>query len=282
MKQAFIKYILALLLFGTNGIVANHISLSSYEIVYLRTFIGSIFLILIFLSSGKKFTFHHHKKDCIFLLLSGMSMGGSWIFLYEAYTQIGVSIASLAYYCGPIIVILLSPILFKEKLTLNKVIGFVCVLAGLFLVNGVITKTAGSTWGSLCGIASAIMYAFMVIFNKKTNFVKGLENSTLQLAVSFFTVAIFVGLKQGVLIQVPSQSLMPVIFLGLINTGLGCYLYFSSLSKIPVQTISVCGYLEPLSAICFSALFLNETLSLVQIIGAVLILGGAIYAEYKS
>ena len=274
MKQAFIKYLLALLLFGTNGIVASRISLSSYEIVYLRTFIGSLFLIAMFLLSGHKITFYHHKKDFIFLILSGMAMGGSWMFLYEAYTQIGVSIASLAYYCGPIIVMILSPLLFKEKLTSGKILGFICVLAGLFLVNGRVLKSTDSPWGFICGIASALMYALMVIFNKKASSVKGLENSTVQLTVSFLTVALFVGMKQGFLIQIPSGSLLPIIFLGLVNTGIGCYLYFSSLSRIPVQTISVCGYLEPLSAVCFSAIFLKEQLSLLQFIGAILILGG--------
>ena len=282
MKQAYMKYLSALLLFGSNGIVASHISLSSFEIVYLRTLIGSIFLITIFLLSGRKITFFHHKKDCIFLLLSGISMGCSWIFLYEAYTQIGVSIASLIYYCGPIIVMLLSPILFKEKLSFGKLLGFVCVLIGLVLVNETITQTTDSSRGLLCGIASAVMYALMVIFNKKTLFIKGLENATLQLMISFFTVAIFVSFKQSLFIHIPSKSLLPIFFLGLINTGLGCYLYFSSLSKIPVQTISICGYLEPLSAVCLSAFFLNERLSYIQIIGTGLILGGAIYAELKQ
>jgi len=46
MKRAYSKYIAALLLFGSNGIVASHISLSSYEIVFTRTLIGSLFLIL--------------------------------------------------------------------------------------------------------------------------------------------------------------------------------------------------------------------------------------------
>ena len=47
--------------------------------------------------------------------MSGVALGASWIFLYEAYVEIGVSLASLAYYCGPVIVMVFSPILFREK-----------------------------------------------------------------------------------------------------------------------------------------------------------------------
>ena len=53
--MAFGKYISALLLFGLNGIVASHIALSSYEIVFLRTMIGSMLLIVLFVLGKGKF-----------------------------------------------------------------------------------------------------------------------------------------------------------------------------------------------------------------------------------
>jgi len=92
-------------------------------------------------------------------------MGASWMFLYEAYQQIGVSIASLAYYCGPVIVMVLSPFLFRERLTWPKVIGFLTVLCGLLLVNMQAFQQGKNGWGLFCGGMSAVMYAFMVIFN---------------------------------------------------------------------------------------------------------------------
>jgi len=278
MNKAFFKYILALLLFGSNGIVASRIDLSSYEIVLLRTLIGSLLLIAIFFLSRGKLTFWKYKKDFAFLTVSGIAMGTSWMFLYEAYAQIGVSIASLCYYCGPVIVMILSPLLFKEKLTCTKIIGFLAVLIGIFLVNGY-GAVAANRFGLLCGLASAVMYAFMVIFNKKATAITGLENSALQLFIAFATVAVFVGLKQGFMIDIPTESVLPIFVLGLLNTGIGCYLYFSSIGKISVQTVAICGYLEPLSAVLFSVIFLNENLLPMQIIGAVLIIGGAIFSE---
>jgi len=279
MNKAFVKYIFALLLFGSNGIVASRIDLNSYEIVLLRTLIGSLLLIAIFFLSRGKLTFWKHKKDFVFLAVSGIAMGTSWMFLYEAYTQIGVSIASLCYYCGPVIVMILSPLLFQEKLTSTKIIGFLAVLIGIYFVNGY-GAVAANRFGLLCGLASAVMYAFMVIFNKKAAAIAGLENSALQLFIAFATVAVFVGFKQGFMIDIPTGSVLPIFVLGLLNTGIGCYLYFSSIGKIPVQTVAICGYLEPLSAVLFSVIFLSEKLLPVQIIGAVLIIGGAIFGEY--
>lgn len=279
MKRSYFKYILALLLFGSNGIVASFISMNSYEIVLLRTLLGSLLLLVIFLLSKGKFTFYKSKKHFLYLAVSGVAMGTSWMLLYEAYTRIGVSISSLLYYCGPVIVMVLSPLLFKEKLNIFKVSGFISVLCGVFLVNGNTLSGDGDTFGILCGVLSAVMYAFMVIFNKKATSITGLENSMLQLIISFLTVAVFVGIKQGVIMDIPTESILPLLILGFINTGIGCYFYFSSIGNLPVQSVAICGYLEPLSAVLFSVLILKEAMLPIQIIGAVLILGGAIFGE---
>jgi drug/metabolite transporter (DMT)-like permease len=122
-NKAVFKYIAALLLFGSNGIVASCISLSSYEIVFTRTLIGSLFLVLIFIYSKQKMCFWKNKPHSIYLMISGAAMGASWVFLFETYAQIGVSIATLVYYCGPVIVMIISPIVFKEKITAAKLLG---------------------------------------------------------------------------------------------------------------------------------------------------------------
>lgn len=251
MKKYYIKYITALLLFGSNGIVASHIALNSYEIVCLRTFIGSVLLVSIFLLTGNRFTFYKSVKSFIFLAISGIAMGLSWMFLYEAYHRTGVSIASLCYYCGPVIVMAFAPVLFKERLTFIKI----------------------------SGLMSAVMYAFMVIFNKKADKITGMENPVLQLVISFLTVAVFVWFKQGLIINIPRESIPWVLFLGVANTGIGCLLYFLSIGNLPVQTVAVTSYLEPLSAVIFSVLFLHEYMGVIQIAGMICIIGGAVWSE---
>lgn len=278
-NKSFFKYIFALLLFGSNGIVASYIDLSSQNIVLLRTMIGSILLIALFFITGGRFTFYKHKKQFVFLTISGIAMGTSWMFLYEAYARIGVSIASLLYYCGPVFVIAASPFLFKERLTVNKIFGFLAVLIGIFFVNGNALNGNGDAFGIVCGLLSAVMYAFMVICNKKAKDITGIENSTLQLTIAFLTVAVFVGIKQGFAMHIDSASIIPILILGLLNTGIGCYFYFSSIGKLKVHTVAICGYLEPLSAVIFSSIFLHETMLPLQILGAVLIIGGAMVSE---
>jgi drug/metabolite transporter (DMT)-like permease len=280
-KTARIKYVLSLILFGSNGIIASYISLDSYVIVFWRTLIGSAFLVVLFLCMGgaaKKPRAWRKGSHFAYIIISGAAMGMSWMFLYEAYAQIGVSISTLAYYCGPVMVMCLSPLIFRERLTVVKILVFIPVLAGMFMVNYDDLNVGRGSLGLICAIASAFMYAFMVIFNKMAKSITGLENSMYQLSISFLTVAIFAFIKQKT-VALDTQNLMPVLFLGLVNTGFGCYLYFSSIGVLSALSVAIVGYIEPLSALSFSAIFLHERLSFIQIIGAVLILGSACLGE---
>ena len=92
-KKALMQYLSALLLSGLNGIVASRIPLNSYEIVFLRLLTGGAFLLALFLLGKGKFHIKEYKKEVLFIVLSGAAMGASWMFLYEAYKQIGVSLS---------------------------------------------------------------------------------------------------------------------------------------------------------------------------------------------
>lgn len=204
------------------------------------------------------------------------------LLLYEAYKTVGVSIATLAYYCGPVIVMAVSPLVFHERMTLKKLSGFAAVIAGMYLVNKNGLQQAHVSAGLIFGILSAVMYAFMVIFSKKAMSITGLENSAFQLIISFLTVAVFMQTRQSLDASSVFHNLFPVLLLGIVNTGIGRYFYFSSIGRLPAGSVAVCGYAEPLSALIFSAFFLGEHLSAIQLLGAVLIFGGAVVSELSQ
>lgn len=278
-SKAYIKFIISLLIFGSNGLVASLIDLSSHQIVLLRTLIGGIFLSAILLYQKKPLAALKNKRHFFFVVMSGVSMGISWLFLYEAYNCSGVSLATLIYYCGPVLVMILSPVLFKESFTPAKIFGFTAVLLGMLCVNFNSLTGEGFSKGILYSSLGAVFFALMTVLNKKGSSITGIENSAVSILSSCATAAVFTAVRYGLSFEIPVNSIAPIIFIGIINTGLGCYLYFSSMSSLPAQTVSVCGYLEPLSALVFSALFLHETLSHLQLFGAFLIIGGAAFGE---
>ncbi len=281
MNNGLFTYLAALLLFGSNGIIAAAIALPSSDIVLLRTFLGALSLVTILaITQSHKLQAPSRPREAAALLLSGAALGASWIFLFRAYQTIGVGVSSLLYYCGPIIVMALSPLIFGEKLTGGKIAGFIAVACGAFLI------AAQGLGGNMpiAGIASAFCYALMVIASKGAPHIEGLENSTLQVSAAFVTALVLTLITQGApsfLSAGVATSIdwRAVVMLGVVNTGIGCLLYFSAVAKLPVQTVAVVGYLEPLSAVVFSAVLLGEAITPVRLMGAALIIGGAIFCE---
>lgn len=178
----------------------------------------------------------------------------------------------------------LSPLIFGEKLTGGKIAGFIAVACGAFLIAAQGLGGNMPIAGIACGIASAFCYALMVIASKGAPHIEGLENSTLQVSAAFVTALVLTLITQGApsFLSVgvaASIDWRAVVMLGVVNTGIGCLLYFSAVAKLPVQTVAVVGYLEPLSAVVFSAVLLGEAITPVRLMGAALIIGGAIFCE---
>lgn len=78
MKKAFWTYIFGLILFGSNGVAASCIHLTSQQIVLLRTLLGFALLAVLYFATGHRLTMRQHKRDCAFLAFSGVAMGADW------------------------------------------------------------------------------------------------------------------------------------------------------------------------------------------------------------
>lgn len=163
-----------------------------------------------------------------------------------------------------------------------KIMGSVIVVAGFFLLNGQMEESSGNLFGVVCGIMAAVLFAVFIILNKKAETITGLEKSVIQIVSCFLTVAVYVLIKQGISIQVAADDWLPILILGIVNTGFGAAIYYASMGKLSTQTVSVCGYIEPLSAVIFSFFILKERMTVLQIAGGILILGGALFAEWSG
>jgi len=85
------------------------------------------------------------EANASILFLSGMALGENWIFLYQSYHYTTVTNATLAYYFAPVLVMILSPIILKEPLSLKKMVCIGVAIAGMVLIvgNGISTFEKG-------------------------------------------------------------------------------------------------------------------------------------------
>ena len=276
----YLMYILAMLIFGTNGLVVARLSIGASQIVLLRTVIGGILLTGVVALSGG-FDRTAVRAEAPLLLLGGTALGFNWVALFEAYRMLNVSLSTLIYYIGPMLILLLSPVLFKERLTGRKITALTAVAAGLVCITGSIASGGMSLQGLLTAVLSALFYASVIFFNKKILHTGGLQTAAIELDVAALVVLVYVLLTAG--LPHPVKSDLPYLaVMGITNTGLAYLLYFSGLQKLPGQSVALISYIDPVSALLLSAAFLHESMTPVQILGAVLILGGAMWGETRK
>lgn len=249
MKNAYIKFILAAVIFGTNGIIASQLPLSSYEIVLTRTVLGGFFLLILATARREWGSLRRASRtSLVWLVLSGLFLSGNWLFLYEAYQQIGVSLATLMCYCGPILIMILSYFVFHEPFTVPKVSAMIIVTIGIVCINGADVQAHGLSWGLVCGFLSALCFALLIIAMKKVSGIGGILSPACQLLVAAVVVSAVTLSMPSAPVSLNMSHIACMICLGVVNTGLGYYLYFSGVQRLSAQSVSICGYLEPFTA----------------------------------
>lgn len=272
-----------MIIFGSTGLLVRGLPLSSPEIAMVRGVIGSIFLIITALILKKRSSFKAIKKNLIYLIISGVALGINWILLFEAYRYTSITNATLSYYLAPIIVILLSPVLLKEKFTLKKILCFFVAMAGTFLLvwtGANESTTDGNLKGIGFGLAAATFYAMVVIMNKLTKDIGGLETTITQLTLASLILIPYVLTKGSISWDgLDGNTILLLLLIGLLNTGIAYLLYFSSVQKLESQTVAILSYIDPVSALAMSALFIGEKIGGLQILGGILILGSAFISE---
>ena len=275
--------ILSMCIFGTIGILRRYIPLSSSLVALVRGIIGSVFLMMMLLISKKSLDKQALRKNLPMLSLSGAAIGFNWILLFEAYNYTSVATATLCYYLAPILVILASPLVLKERLTPKSIVCTVTALAGMVLVSG-ITETGFSGLselkGLLLGIGAAVLYASVILMNKKISGIPSYDKTILQLATASAALLPYVLVTEDLgAISLSPVAVLLLLVAGIIHTGFAYWLYFGSMNDLPSHTVALLSYMDPILAILLSVVLLQEPMSLSAAIGAVLILGAAYISE---
>ncbi|WP_365961088.1 DMT family transporter [uncultured Clostridium sp.] len=208
-------------------------------------------------------------------------MGINWILLFQAYKYTTVSAATLSYYFAPVIVTIVCPILFHEKLTKKQIICFIMSTLGLVMITGIGNIGGRSDFiGILFGLGAAVFYATVILLNKFIKNVEGIHRTFLQFLSAIIILTPYVISTSGITLgNLNSIGWVNLLIVGLIHTGVTYCMYFSSLKELPGQKAAILSYIDPLVAVIISVTILGETMTLWQIIGGILILGFTLWNE---
>ena len=276
----YLYVILSMITWGSLGIFVKNIPLSSVQISLARAAVGSLFLIAVYILQKNKMDMQNVKKYLPHLIYAGFAIGFNWVLLFEAYNYVPVSIATLTYYCAPAFVIIASAFALKEKLTGAKIIGVVTAMVGMAMVN-LTSFEVGSAKGVVFGLMAAALYASVTITNKKVKGFSGLEVTLIQLTCASLVLIPYTMATSSVgeIFKIDLKGMIFLAILCLFHTGVCYWLYFVSLQKMPAYSIAMLSFLDPVSTLFMSAVFLNENMSPIQMAGALVIIGGAMLCE---
>lgn len=281
MNVPFVKYVTSLILLGGTGTLAAFISLPSEVVVFWRVVLGCLFLVGACALTKCPLPRRVPYRTWGMLGLAGAAMAGNWLILFAAYRDIGVGLGIVLDYTGPAFVLLAAPFLFKERLTWPRVLTLGAAMAGVVCISSQALTTGVTIGGLVYAIIAALFFAAMIITNRYLRALPALWAAALQFGVASVIVGAYLAGTGQLTVQIGAANIWPVLLLGL-NTGICYFLYIPAVQILPVQTVAVCGYLEPLSSVLISIVVLGQWLTPLQWLGAALILGGAVWCEWQS
>ena len=267
--RAYFLISLLAISWGTIPLIIRTSNISSLSLVGIRTFLGSIFL-LIFVLKKRGVTRQ--------LLNSGFVLGPllaiHWSTMFKSIELNSVAVGIGLVFSYPIFVIFIE-IFRGQKVERFQVLIILAGFFGLFFLLDI--STIASPIGVVYGITSAITLAFLIIYgSEKSKEYGGLNVAFVQvifaaLCLSPFTVSGFDWMIDNLAVSV---------FLGFFLTGVGLATYWYVVKIITPLSIGTITYLEPVTGVVIGALILNESLKGLQYFGFSLVILAGITQVY--
>ncbi|NLW20908.1 MAG: EamA family transporter [Clostridiales bacterium] len=273
--------LVAVLAFGTVGLLVRGIALPSHEVALYRAAIALVVLSLIMARTGRFALLRVHRAQLGRYALSGAVMACNWILLFEAYRHTSIALATLAYYAAPTLMVLAGVLLLRERLSAWQLLCFAASTLGLVLMLGASGGQPGDVKGALLGLASAVLYATVITLNRASGAVDGILRTFVQFLAAVLVLLPFTWLRGGFHLGALSpRGWVWLVTLGLVHTGICYSMYFTAIPRLPGLQVAIMSYLDPLVAVLLSVLLLGEAISPLQLVGGVILLLGALLMDW--
>lgn len=277
-KLGYIYVVVAAILWASAGSASKFLfnaGVSPEQLVQIRVTLACTTLFLWIVSFARhllKITF----KDLPYVMFLGTFGMASVQYTYlVAISKINVASAILLQYQAPVLIILFSAFVLKEKISKITLAAIVVSTAGCYLVVGAYNLELFSMnrMGAVAGLLSACAFAFYSMYGEH-----GMRKYN-PITITFY--AFLVAAVIWNLVQKPFSAFQLeysvaqwgwILFIGILGTVVPFILYFKGISLIRSARAGITATLEPIAAGLISYLFLGESMEPLQIAGAVLVI----------
>ena len=275
--KLFISIFIALLFLATNSILCKMAistqNIDAFSFTFLRIFSGTVLLLCIYFYKNKnlKLSFKKNWISSFMLFLYAICFSYSYINMFAG-------IGTLILFAVVQISMILIALFYKEKLTINKILGVIVAFGGLAFLLYPKEDFSISFFHTFLMVISGIAWAVYSVIGKSST------NALLNTTDNFFKATIFAIIFMLFFINEFKFDLYTsflAILSGSITSGLGYLIWYEVLPKIQITTASVLQLIVPILAIFLSVIILDEKFSLELAISTFIILFGIFLALKK-
>ena len=278
-SRSLALFLVAILIFGTNGVMVHMAGLPSSVIASVRGIIGALTLAAWARMRGDALSLAGiPRSQLLRIAVSGACIGFNWVLIFEAFRISSVAVSTVVYYIAPALVVLLAPLVLHERFSGMRLVCVLVSFAGLGLIVGL--DGSASHAGILLALGAACLYASVIMLNTTFAEVDYRVRTVIQIgAAGIITLPYALATDAFAAVDLTPRSIAFLLVLGIVYTGIAYACYFAAFSGLDAQEVSVLSYIDPVIAVVCSALMLGEPIAPATIAGAILIIGSSIVSE---
>ena len=274
--SGILEMTLAMILSGTLGYFVFESQQSAYNVVFFRCLFGGLCLCAYCVMRGMLHRNIFTYQTLTLAIIGGIALVANWVLLFSAYHFASISIATAVYHVQPFFLLLISAVLFHDKLSLNKGLWIICAFIGLILVIRLDVSDFSFTKnyiGIALALAAALLYAVATIITKRLTSIKPHVIALVQVSVGIIMLAPLADFS-----ALPTSNIQwgHLGTLGLVHTCIMYILMYSAFQKLPTPAIAVLSFIYPAVAILIDYIFYDQHLYATQFLGIGFILLGSL------
>jgi len=273
---------------GTLGIFSKLLyadGVSFEALVAFRAVVGWLAVMAFLLATGGARRLRVARRDLVFLVPLGLvGIGLFYLFYFYTVRESAVGSAAVLLYSSPAFVVVLAWLFLKEGLGPAKVVSLGLTIGGVALVAGAydpanleVTPTVLTT-----GLLAGLTYGLYSIFGRP---VAGKLAPAVILSYALFFGAVLLSLAAiptvHTLAGLPPTSYAVLFMLAVVHTTLAFALYTFGLGRLGAGRAAIVATIEPVVAGALGTILLGEELTAPKIVGASLVISGAVLAQVR-
>jgi len=262
----------AMLLSGFIGFLVIESEQSVWNVIFFRCLFGAMGLLIYCYWRGFLTPWPLRGKAVLIALLAALALVLNWVLLFSAYRYASISLSTVVYNTQPFFLLLASSLVLGEKIALGKLPWFFSAFFGLLLIIGInLEDFSGEQQllGFAMALGAAILYALNTLLTKRLGKIRP---EVISLVNTLVGIAVLMPLANFNALPSSALNWSYLLILGLVHTCIMYILMYSAYQKLPITLIAILAFLYPAVAIVVDFFVYQESFSLYQGLGIVIIL----------